>query len=129
MSYIPLDLGTHRVACMWDIVQACFRGHLETARGSAGGHPLRPRASIGGPRHNQPTAVPGQREAGPVSPVIAGGVWLGDDDRDQPLVLQLQLPVSAEELAAALYDDDRLSPADLAADQNVWGFAAAAITR
>ncbi len=79
--------------------------------------------------HNQPTAVPGQREAGPVSPVIAGGVWLGDDDRDQPLVLQLQLPVSAEELAAALYDDDRLSPADLAADQNVWGFAAAAITR
>ena len=79
--------------------------------------------------HNQPTAVPERREAVPVSPVIAGGVWLGDDDRDQPLVLQLRLPVSADDLAAALYDDDQLSPADLAADENVWGFAAAAIVQ
>ncbi len=79
--------------------------------------------------HNQPTAMPGQREAGPVSPVIAGEVWLGDDDLDQPLVLQLRLPVSAEDLAAALYYDDQLSPADLAADENVWGFAAAVIAR
>jgi hypothetical protein len=79
--------------------------------------------------HNQPTAVPERREADPVSPVIAGGVWLGDDDRDQPFVLQLRLPVSAADLAAALYDDDQLSPADLAADENVWGFAAAAIVQ
>jgi hypothetical protein len=70
--------------------------------------------------HNQPTAVPDQREAGPVSPVITGGNWLGDDDLDQSLTLQLRLPVSAEELAVALYDDHQLCPADLAKDENVW---------
>jgi hypothetical protein len=56
-------------------------------------------------------------------------MWLGDEDRDQPLTLQLRLPVSADELAAALYDDDQLSPADLADDEHVWGFAAAAIVQ
>jgi len=28
--------------------------------------------------HLQPTAVPSGREAGPLSPVIAGGPWLGE---------------------------------------------------
>ena len=43
---------------------------------SAGGDPLRPRASIGVPPDaDQPTAVPVQRDAGPVS-----RAWLGDDD-------------------------------------------------
>jgi hypothetical protein len=79
--------------------------------------------------HNHAIAVPDHPEAGPVSPVIAGGAWLGDDSRHQPLVLQLRLPVSAEELAAALYGDDHLSPADLAADENVWAFAAVAIVQ
>ncbi len=75
-------------------------------------------------------AVLDRQEAGPVSPVITReDGWLGDDDRDQPLVLQLRLPVSAEELAAALYGDHQLCPADLAADENVWGFAAAAIVQ
>lgn len=80
---------------------------------------------------NNGTAVLDRREAGPVSPVITGedGGWLGDDDRDQPLVLQLRLPISANELAAALYDDHQLRPADLAADENVWGFAAVAIVQ
>jgi hypothetical protein len=78
---------------------------------------------------NERTAVPGQREAGPVSPVITGGHWLGDDDPDQSLTLQLRLPVSAEELAAALYSDEYLRPADLAKDENVWGFAAVAIVQ
>ena len=74
------------------------------------------------------TAVLDRQEAGPVSPVITReDGWLGDDDRDQSLLLQLRLPISANELAAALYDDDGLCPADLAADQNVWGFAAVAI--
>ena len=59
---------------------------------SAGGDPLRPRASIGVPMRNQPAAVPVQREAGPVSPVIAGGAWLGDDDLNQSLTLQLSGP-------------------------------------
>ena len=48
-----------------------------------------------------------------MSPVIAGGTWLGDDDPRQSLTLQLRLPISAEELAAALYEDDQLRPADL----------------
>src|SRR5215471_14344224 len=77
--------------------------------------------------HNHAIAVPDRPEAGPVSPVVTGGAWLGDEGRDQPLILQLRLPVSAEELAAALYFDDHLSPADLAADENVWAFAAVAI--
>jgi hypothetical protein len=65
-----------------------------------------------------------------VSPVITRqDGWLGDDDRDQPLVLPLRLPISADELAAALYGDHQLCPADLAADENVWGFAAAAIVQ
>ena len=78
---------------------------------------------------SQPTVVSGQHEASPVSPVIAGGAWLGDDDTNQSLTLQLKLPVSAEELAAALYEDDQLCPADLAKDENVWGFAAVAIAQ
>jgi hypothetical protein len=52
---------------------------------------------------SQPIAVSGQQEASPVSPVIAGGTWLGDDDPGQSLTLQLRLPISAEELAAALH--------------------------
>src|SRR5579863_6725228 len=65
----------------------------------------------------------------PVSPVITGGSWLGDDDPDQSLTLQLKLPVSAEELAVAQYIDEYLRPADLAKDENVWGFAAVAIVQ
>jgi hypothetical protein len=81
--------------------------------------------------HSNGTAVRGRQEAGPVSPVISGeDGWLGDDDRDQPLVLQFRLPVSADELTAALYDDDdQLCPADLTTEENVWGFAAHAIAR
>jgi hypothetical protein len=78
---------------------------------------------------SQPAAAPGQQNASPVSSVIAGGSWLGDDDHRQPLTLQLRLPVSAEELAAALYEDDQLCPADLAKDENVCGFAAVAIVQ
>ena len=77
----------------------------------------------------QAAAVPDQQETGPISPVIAGGNWLGDDDPDQSLILQLRLPVSAEELAIALYSDEYLRPADLSADENVWGFAAVAIVQ
>jgi len=74
------------------------------------------------------SAVLDRQEAGPVSPVITReDGWLGDDDRDQSLVLRLRLPISANELAAALYNDDGLCPADLTADHNVWGFAAVAI--
>jgi hypothetical protein len=79
--------------------------------------------------HIHATAVPDRREVGPVSPVIAGGAWLGDDDLDQSLTLQLRLPVSAEELATALYYDHQLRPADLAADEDVWGFATVAIVQ
>jgi hypothetical protein len=79
--------------------------------------------------HHQPTAAPDQCEAGPTSPVIAGGNWLGDDDPEQSLTLQLRLPVSAEELATALYSDEYLCPADLATDENVWGFATVAIVQ
>ena len=76
--------------------------------------------------HHQPAAMPIPQDAGPVSPVI-GGVWLGDDDPDQSLALQLRLPVSPEELATALYDDHQLCPDDLAKDESVWGFAAVAV--
>ncbi len=79
---------------------------------------------------NNGTAVLSRHQAGLVSPVIAGqDGWLGDDDRDQPLTLQLRLPISAEELVTALYGDHQLCPADLAADENVWGFAALAIVQ
>ncbi len=73
-----------------------------------------------------------RHQAGPVSPVISGeDHWLGDDDRDQPLTLRLELPVSATDLAAVLYDYGvrGLCPDDLADDENVWGFAALAIVQ
>jgi len=82
--------------------------------------------------HLNGTAVLARHQAGPVSPVIGGGVWLEDEPEDglrRALVLQLRLPVSADELAVALYYDEQLCPADLAADENVWGFAAAAIVQ
>jgi hypothetical protein len=37
--------------------------------------------------------------------------------------------LSADELAAALYEDDQLCPGDLIKDENVWGFAAVAIVQ
>lgn len=80
--------------------------------------------------HLNGTAVRARHQGAPVSPVSSGeDGWLGDDDRDQPLTLQLRLPVSAEELAAALYGDHQLSPADLATDVNVWAFAGLAIVQ
>jgi hypothetical protein len=90
---------------------------------------LRNSAPIGVPMRSQPTAMPGQQGASPVSPVIAGGTWLGDDGPGQSLTLQLKLPISAEELTAAQYEDDQLCPADLVKDENVWGFAAVAIVQ
>ena len=81
---------------------------------------------------NQPTAEPEWREPGSVSPVIAGGVRLEDEPEDDPgrtLAPQLRLPVSADELAATLYYDGQLCPANLSADENVWGIAAAAIVQ
>jgi hypothetical protein len=79
--------------------------------------------------HHQPAAVPIPQDAGPVSPVITGETWLGDDDPNQSLTLQLRLPVSPEELATALYDDHQLCPDDLVKDESVWGFAAVAIVQ
>ena len=80
--------------------------------------------------HLNSTAALARHQAGPVSPVISSeNGWLGDDGWDQPLTLQLSLPVSAEELVTALYGDDHLSPGDLAADENVWAFAAVAIVQ
>jgi hypothetical protein len=82
--------------------------------------------------HDHAIAVLDRREASQVSPVIAGGMWLEDepeDDRRRSLVLQLRLPVSADELAAAPYYGEQLCPADLADDENLWGFAAAAIVQ
>ena len=75
--------------------------------------------------HFNGTAVHARHQA---SPVISGeNGWLGDDGRDQPLTLRLRLPVSAGELAAALYHDDHLTPADLAKDQSAWALAALTI--
>jgi len=52
--------------------------------------------------HLNGTAVRARHQGGPVSPVISGeDGWLGDDDRDQPLTLQLRLPLSAKELTEA----------------------------
>jgi hypothetical protein len=80
--------------------------------------------------HLNGTAVRARHQDGPVSPVISGeNGWLGDDGRHQPLTLELSLPVSAEEMAAALYGDDHLSPIDLGSDVNVWAFAAVAIVQ
>ena len=54
--------------------------------------------------HHNGTVVLARHQPGPVSPVISGGNgWLGDNGHDQPLTLQLGLPASAGELAAALY--------------------------
>ncbi len=77
---------------------------------------------------NNGTAVPDQREAGQVSPVIGHG-WPEDGELLRPLVLRVRLSVSAEEMATALYGDDFLSPADLAVDEHVWGCAAVAIVQ
>jgi hypothetical protein len=80
--------------------------------------------------HSNGTAARARHQAGPVSPVISGeNGWLGDNGRDQPLTLQLSLPVSAEELVTALYGDDHLPAADLATGENVWAFAAVAIVQ
>jgi hypothetical protein len=79
--------------------------------------------------HNHGTAKADQCEASLVSPVIGRG-WLEEEgDRSRSVVLQVRVSVSAEELAAALYSDEYLSPADLAADAHVWGCAAVAVVQ
>lgn len=62
---------------------------------------------------NNGTAMPDRRAAAQVSPVVGRG-WLEEDELLRPLVLQVRVSASAEEMAAALYSDEYLSLEDLA---------------
>ncbi|HEX6524727.1 MAG TPA: hypothetical protein VF070_32685 [Streptosporangiaceae bacterium] len=49
--------------------------------------------------------------------------WFETEDR--PHVLRMNVPLSAEEMMAALYSEHhRLTPAELVSDQDVWGHIA-----
>jgi hypothetical protein len=63
------------------------------------------------------------------SPVLAGGSsWFEYEGEDRPHLLRMDLPVSADEMSAALYRDHAiLRDTDLAAGRHVWEHAALVI--
>lgn len=64
----------------------------------------------------------------PASPVITSGRWFDADGR--PYIARMELPLSAEEMVAALYGEHpRLMPADLEADESVWANAALVVVQ
>jgi hypothetical protein len=53
------------------------------------------------------------------SPLLTGGTW--SEGSGQPYVLRMELPVSADNMVAALYGEhDRLHQRDLADDEDIW---------
>src|SRR6266566_656207 len=64
----------------------------------------------------------------PASPVITADRWFDADGR--PYIARMELPLSAEEMVAALYGEHaRLIPADLEADEDVWAHAALVVVQ
>ncbi len=64
----------------------------------------------------------------PASPLITAGRWFEADGR--PYIARMELPLSAEEMVAALYGEHpRLMPADLEADEGVWANAALVVVQ
>lgn len=64
--------------------------------------------------------------AGANPAATVGSSWF--EAKGRPYVVRIELPLSAEEVVAALYrDHDRLGPPDLGTDEEVWGAIALAV--
>jgi hypothetical protein len=62
-------------------------------------------------------------------PVLTAGSSLFDEE-GRPLVVRMEVPLSAREMAAALYGEhERLTQADLDTDQDVWRYVAVVIAQ
>jgi hypothetical protein len=68
--------------------------------------------------------------AGPVtSPVLAAGPGLFDG-AGRPLVVRLEVPLSPQEMVAALYGEhERLTQADFPTDEDVWRYVAVVVAQ
>lgn len=71
-------------------------------------------------------APEGTVRTGPLEATCASSIptvepfWLEEEGR--PHVVRIDLPLSTEEMVAALYGDrERLTPVDLGSDEDVWG--------
>lgn len=74
------------------------------------------------------TSEQDRRPAARVSPVLAAGSCFEADGR--PHLARMELPLSAAEMVAALYGEhQRLTPGDLATDDETWGHVAVAVTQ
>jgi hypothetical protein len=72
--------------------------------------------------------MPGRPETGRASPVLTGGSLFEGEGR--PHVLQMELPLSAEEMVAALYGEHKiLQDVDLATDEEVWAHTALVVVQ
>ena len=86
-----------------------------------GGHPAQPQ--IAG------ATEPDCPDAALVCPVFTTGADLFDRE-GRPHVMRIELPLSATEMVAALYGEyDRLRPADLDDDEQVWGHIAVVVVQ
>jgi hypothetical protein len=66
-------------------------------------------------------AVPDRPDAARSCPVVTAGSGYFEGE-GRPHVVRMELPLSASEMVAALYGEhERLMPADLEADGDVWG--------
>jgi hypothetical protein len=99
-----------------------FDRHLDAAEGT-------------GPEHFEVLAgwtfdqVRQWQAAAVAGPVLAAGSGLFDGE-GRPLVVRLEVPLSAGEMAAALYGEhERLTQADLGTDQDVWRYVAVVIAQ
>jgi hypothetical protein len=67
-----------------------------------------------------------QPDTVPASPLFMGGKWF--EANGLPCLIQMELPVSAEDMVAALYRDrSRLLYIDLGTDEGVWGSIAVVV--
>lgn len=67
-------------------------------------------------------------DTAPTSPLITGGTWF--EATGLPCLVRMALPVSAEDMVAALYrDHSRLLDADLETDEEIWSSIAIVIVQ
>jgi hypothetical protein len=75
------------------------------------------------------TAGPDDPAATVASPVLTAGSGLFDEE-GRPLVVRMEVPLSAGEMVATLYGEhERLTRADLGTDQDVWRYVAVVVVQ
>jgi hypothetical protein len=126
------DAASYRCPCGFDGDDAGeFDRHLDAADGAGTEHfEVLDGWTLEQVRRWQATAgAPGKPGAALASPVLTSGSGVFDGE-GRPYVVRMELPLSAEQMVAALYGDrGHLMPDDVGTDERVWANAAVAVVQ